>query len=638
MLQAIRNRIHGWPATLLLVISSVAASAFGIERYFTDSSTDVYVAKVGDGEVSQKQFQDALNRIRQQDSERLGDRFDPTLYEKADFKQQLLDGLIDRQLILQTAKKLHMQVSIAAVQGDIAATPSFQVNGLFDPNTYRAVLAQNGLTPGGYENSVRDRLAASLLPDVIERGASISEADIDQYLQLRLQRRDLRYLLLPRPALTDSQVSDQQIDDYYKAHRADFMSPEQVSLKYLEVNGADLEVDTEPTDEALTKRYDEERQRFVKPEQREVSHILIDVPKNATPEQQKMALAKAEKIAAGLGSENFASMAREQSADLGSKALGGDLGWLEKGVANAAFDSVLFSMQKGQISKPVLSEEGYHILWLRDVRPGDVKPFEEVRAQLRQELKATARERAYNELAGKLTDQAYQNPVSLEPAAQALHLPIKQTALFAKQGGEGIAANAKVIAAVFSDDVMTQGNNSGLIELEPRHAVVIHVDKHVPSALKPLAEVHEQIRTRILDQRVHELARQDAAKRLERLRGGEDMRVMANALGSKVLTVPAALRMPTDRVELPEALRKAAFLLPHPIDGKPQYGDAELDHGHYALLAVDQVLPADLSKLAAEERDALRRSMAQAYGYIYTREFLNAVRADTKITIDRERM
>jgi peptidyl-prolyl cis-trans isomerase D len=412
------------------------------------------------------------------------------------------------------------------------------------------------------------------------------------------------------------------------------MNPEQVSVKYIEVVGADLPLAAEPSDDELRKRYASEKQRFVQPEQRLVSHILINVPANATPEQQKAALAKAEKIAAEANPGDFAKLAEQGSQDLGSRRLGGDLGWLEKGVTNEAFDSALFAMQKGQISKPVLSSDGYHIIWLRDVRSGESKPFEEVRDQLVKEATTAERDRTYNEVAGKMSDNTYQNPTSLEPASVALKLPIKTTALFTRKGGEGVAANPKVVAAAFSDDVLVQGNNSGLIDLGNNHSVVIHVDQHVPAAAKPLAEVRADVRQKILDERAAAIEKKQADEALARLRKGEAMDDVAKSLGASITTVNEAVR----HAQIPAPLLTQAFLLPHPAAGKPQFAAVDMLDGSYVLLAVDKVQDGDLSKLPPEQRESLRQQMVQAYGYEATRELIDQLKAKTKIKINQQRL
>ena len=633
MLQAMRNKMHGWPSIIVLGLAVLAMSLFGMESYFM-SNDDAFVAKVGKHEIDQRAFQDRVNQLRQQAAEQQGEQFDSSTFEKNETKLRILDGMIDEQLLLQANADWGLRVSDLAMRDYIASIPAFQVNGQFDGTSYRAWLTSQYKTPEMFENEIRSSLAIQLLPSAINDSTIASDAQLDHFLKLLSQRRDLRYFQLPRPALDNKTVSDAEIETWYKAHQADYMNPEQVSVKYIEVVGADLPLAAEPSDDELRKRYASEKQRFVQPEQRLVSHILVNVPANATPEQQKTALAKAEKIAAEANPGDFAKLAEQDSQDLGSRRLGGDLGWLEKGVTNEAFDSALFAMQKGQISKPVLSSDGYHIIWLRDIRSGESKPFEEVRDQLVKESTTAERDRTYNEVAGKMSDNTYQNPTSLEPASVALKLPIKTTALFTRKGGEGVAANPKVVAAAFSDDVLVQGNNSGLIDLGNNHSVVVHVDQHVPAAAKPLAEVRADVQQKILDERAAAIEKKQADEALARLHRGETMDDVAKSLGASITTVNEAVR----HAQIPAPLLTQAFLLPHPAAGKPQFATVDMLDGTYVLLAVDKVQDGDLSKVPPEQRESLRQQMAQAYGYEATRELIDQLKAKTKIKINQQRL
>ena len=634
MLQAMRNKMHGWPAVVLLGVATFAMTFFGIEGYIM-SRADTYVAKVGKHEISQQDFQGRMNQLRQQLSAEQGDSFDPDAFEKPEMKLKVLDGMIDQQLLLKANQDWGIRVPDQAVRDYIAAIPAFQINGQFDPATYRTLLAEQRKTPEMFQGDVRASLSTQALPNAIDASTIVTDAEIDHFLDLRMQRRDISYAVLPKPQPADATVTDAQIADYYKAHLADYMNPEQVSLQYLEVNGADLKPDAAPSDADLMKRYESEKQRYVQPEQREVSHILVNVPANATPEQQKAALAKADKIAAEATPENFAKLAAQDSDDLGSKRQGGDLGWLQKGVTNAAFDTAMFALQKGEISKPVLTPDGYDIIWLRDTRSGEAKSFAEVRDQLLAEATAGDKDRKYNEVAGKLSDSAYQNPSSLEPAAQALGLSVKTTALFSRQGGEGIAANPKVTKAAFGNDVLAQGNNSNLIELGNDDAVVIRVAKHVPAAAKPLAQVHDEIGKTILEQRIETAAKQQADTLLARLRKGEALAAVAASANADIKSANEVVRIQTD---VPAALRDEAFLLPHPAEGKPQYAAVDMRDGSYALLAVDKVQGADLSKVTSEQRNMLRQQMIQAYGAVATQELIKSLRNSTEIKIAKDRM
>ncbi len=632
MLQAMRNKMHGWPATILLGLAVLAMSMFGMESYFT-SHPDTSVAKVGKHEISQNAFQDRINQLRQQASEQQGEHFDPSIFEKPETKLRVLDAMIDEQLLLQANADWGMRVSDQALRDSIAEIPAFQVNGQFDPTSYRAWLVSQRKTADMFEDEIRSSMASQLLPEAINDSTIVSDEEVDQFLSLLTQRRDLRYFMLPKSKLADNEVSDAQIEAWYKAHLADYMNPEQVSVKYIEVDSADLKAGAAPSDEELRKRYADEKQRFVQPEQRLASHILINVPSNATPDQQKAALAKADKIAAEATPANFAKLAEQDSQDLGSRRQGGDLGWLEKGVTNPAFDAAMFALKKGQISKPVLSPDGYHIIWLRDIRSGESKPFAEVRDQLVKEATATDLDRKYNDLAGKLADNTLNNPTSLEPASVALGLPIKTTGLFSRTNGQGLTANPKLVAAAFSDDVLVQRDNSSLIELGNNHSVVIHIDQHVAAAAKPLAEVRADVQKQILDARAATAAKKLADETLARLRKGEAMAEVAKSLNATLISKSEAVRGQT--VDVPVPVLKQAYLLPHPTADKPQFAAVDMLDGNYALLAVDKVQGGDLSKVTPAERDSLRQQMAQAYGSEATRELLELLKSKTKITINK---
>jgi peptidyl-prolyl cis-trans isomerase D len=634
MLQAMRNKMHGWPSILLLGISVFAMSFFGMEGYLT-SNDSAYVAKVGKQEISQTDFQDRMNQLRQQETAEQGDKFDSSVLQKPEVKQRVLDGMIDQHLLLAATSDWGMRVSDNAVRDYIAAIPQFQLNGKFDPTTYRTFLEGQRKTPGMFESDIRSSLAAQLLPNAIADSTIISDAQVNQFLSLAAQRRDVRYIVLPKSKVADQQVTEAQAQAYYKAHLADYMNPEQVSVKYLEVDAAELKLDATPDDSELQKRYESEKQRFVQPEQRLVSHILIDVPTNATPAQQKAALAKAEKIATEATPANFAALADKESQDAGSKRQGGDLGWLEKGVTTPAFDNALFALDKGQISKPVLSTDGYHVIWLRDIRAGASKPFAEVRDQLLKEVSSSERDRKYNEVAGKMSDETYQNPSSLEPAATALDLPIKTTGLFSQVGGDGVAANAKVIAAAFSDDVLVQGNNSGLIDLGNDHSVVLHVDKHVPAAARPFAEVRADVDKRLLDERIAAASKKAADTLLARVRQGTTMDAAAAEVGASVRTAAAVERNATN---VPAPLLTQAFLLPHPAAGKAEFAAVDMHDGSYALMALDKVQAGDLTTVTSEQRESLRQQMAQAYAVEATRELVDMLRAKAKIKYNKTLM
>ena len=636
MLQALRNKIHGWPAAIILGVCVFAVAFFGIESYFV-SRVDTYVAKVGDHEISQQDWQNRMNELRQQIAANPNSPFTVADLEKPELKQQVLDGMIARVLLDKANTDLGLQVSDASVRETIGSDPGFAVNGQFSPDAYKAILSMQGMSPAMYEAKVRADLGNQIIPQAIYATTLVSDADVDGFFRLQLQQRDLRFVELARPSLTDATVADADIEAFYKSHIADYTTPEQVSVQYLEVKQSELKVG-EPTDDQLHAFYDKFKQRYAQPEQRQVSHILVDVPKNATPDQQKAALEKAKKIAAEATPENFAKLAAENSDDAGSKRTGGDLGWLEKGVANAAFDTALFGMKKGEITKePVLSpEEGYHIIWLRDAREGDAKPFAEVRSQLAADWAKGEGERLYNERAGQLADLAERNPGSLDAAAKELGVEIRTTPMFGRDGGEGLTADPKFKAAAFADDVLNQGNNSSLVQVDKGDAVVMHLSKHAAAAPKNLADVRDVVRQRILDERVDAMAKKQADELVAQLAKGGDIAALAKA---PVHTVAALERSKLAATkDVPQPILQRAFTLPHPVDGKPSWSVVQTGSGAYAVVAVDKVADGDLSKISKADRDGLRGQMTDAMAKAATIDYIEALKTTGEIKVAQDRM
>lgn len=638
MLQSLRDKIQGWPAIIIFGILSLLLAGWGLGSYVVGHQ-ETWVAKIGKHEISKQDYQTQMNNLRRQMSQTQGDEFNAAYFAKPEVKQRVLDGMIDRYLLRTSSDKLGLVITKDAVRQHISSMPVFQVNGKFDPDTYRTVLVSNQLSPLMFQQQVQAQLETQLLPGAIAATSNISKADLDDYLKLQLQTRDLHYVVLPRPALESTKVSDADVAKYYKAHQAKFMKPERVAIKYIELDAAKLKVDAKVDDAALKARYAQEKNRFVEPAQRLVSHILIKVPENATPAQQKAALAQAKKVDAMAHAKDadFAALAKKYSDDAGSKLLGGNLGWLQKGVTNKAFEDAMFSMQKGEISQPVLSPDGYHIIWLRNVRKGKVKPFSAVRDELLSEVKKTDREHKYSEVAGKLTDLVYQNPSSLEPAAKALDLNIQSSDLFGRKGGkDGVTADPKVVKAAFSNNVLKDGNTSDPITLGPNHIVVIHVVEHKPAAPKPLKVVDNDIRQKILDERVEAKAKEHAQAMFASLEKTGNLEKVAKS-GSQ-LAVQQLKGASRHQQGVSPALLDKVFTMPHPGKDKPQFAMASLGNGSYALLALNAVHPGDPDKIPEMQRKILLQQMRQSYAATATQEWLNLLKSGAEIKIAKERM
>lgn len=636
MLKMLRGDKSGFMVKVVLVLITIGFSFFGIESYFVSSGVTT-VAKVGKTDITQDQFRDRFNQYRQRMQQLSGGSLDLAFFERLEVKRQVLDQMINEQLLLAADAEADVVVPVSQVRREIMEVPAFQTDGKFDPDTYRVLLSAQGMSPLGFEERVRQDLAVRELPNEVTATALVTHAEVDEYLRLKDQQRDFRFIRLARPAAGNTEVADPEIEAYYGEHQADFMEPEQVALEYLELDGEKLDVNTTPDESTLRERYERELVRFVTPEERLASHILVKVGGSGSPDDQRQALARAEAIEQQLkDGKDFAELARSDSDDLGSKKQGGDLGWLEKGATEEAFEDALFALAaKGDVSAPVLTGEGYHIIKLTDIRPGHTRTFEEVKPELEREFAETERDRVYAEKAGELTDLTYRDPSSLESAAQALGLTVQKTPAFARTGGAGIAANPQVAKAAFSDNVLVQHNNSDPIDLGPNHIVVIRLAEHRAATPIPLDKVREQVKSRIIAARISEEARAKADALLAEAEAGKSLEELAAAHASKVEEQKGVGR---EAANVDSALVQAAFAMPRPQADKVEQRVVELGGDAFALLVLDKVVDGDPSQLDAKTREAARNALREGYGSEAASGLIAALRKTTKIQVFEDKL
>ncbi len=635
MLQLLQQKMSGLLAKIVLgIIVVIFGGFFGIEQYFNPRS-ETFIAKVDGHPIAQDDFRDRYNNLRMQMQRAYGKAFDPQSFDTPETKRRVLDQMINEQLILSADEKLGVTVPPGQIRSEIESFPVFQVGGKFNLDQYRMWLDSQRKSPAEFEQTVRQNLQTRQLTDQLALGTVVTDAQVNDYLRLRDQTRDFHFVKIDRPT-TDAKISDDAIAAYYKAHPQQFMTPEEISLDYVELNEATMQAKADVDDATLKQEYADQKSHFVAPEQRLASHILISVGKNANAAAQKAALAKAQSIEKQLKEgKTFEALAKADSDDLGSKAQGGDLGWLEKGITDPAFESALFGMKKGEISAPIKSEEGYHIIDLRDVHPEKVRSFDEVKGELAKKYLDEARDRKYSDISGKLTDAVYQDPTSLAPAAKDLGLTVQKTGLFSRNGGQGIASNPAVVKAAFSNNVLVEGNTSDPITLGPNHIVVIRVDQHDKSMSEPLDKVSDAIRKILVEQQSAKQAHDRADALFARLKKGESLEKIAAELKLKPSQENGIGRKAAN---LDHTIVEAVFKLDRPKDGKTVAGEVALANDAYALIELDGVKDADPAKLDSKSIEAARNELRQSYGQEAVREFIDSLRKSAKIEIAEDRL
>ena len=658
MLQKLREKTSGWIATVILGLLIVPFAFFGMEQYLFQHN-DTFAAKIEApphwwqkapafwpvtmlwqrDEIEPDAFRTAFEQARQQERQQQGDKFDARAFEAVDNKRKVLDSLIDQRVLKMVAGRAGVAIGDAQVRDTIQGVPAFQVDGKFDPQTYQLALASQSppQSPRSFEQLVRDSLQQSLIPSHVSQSAFATPTEIDRLLRLIGEKRDVALVTLAAPAPDTAAVTAAEIQRWYDTHAAAYRAPETVSLEYVEIDGSSLPTATAADDATLQQRYEQQKNQFVEPEQRLASHILVKVDAGASPAVQKAAEQKAAQLAAQARQPgaDFAALARANSDDVGSKAGGGDLGWVTKGVMVKPFDAALFKMQPGEIVGPVKTDFGWHVIQLRDIKAGSQVPFEQVRAQLAKEQADADREKAFNDLSGKLVDLVYKNPTTLAPAARAVNLPVRKTGPVARGQGTGIAANPAVQRAAFSDTLIQDGTVSDPIELGPEHSVLIRVTEHTQAHAMPLAQVSGQVIAAIRRDRAAKAAAVVADAMVAQLRSGTQVPAIAAAHQLQPSMLPGLPRgMP-----LPDAESAAAFFLaPPPAPGKVSADKVVLADGRIVVFAVSRIIPGDPKEATPDQRLQLQQQLTQVSGNADAEALVKTLRRRMKIKVAEDRL
>lgn len=636
MLQKLREKTSGWIAFVILGVLIIPFAFFGMENYFSDNVA-LYVAKVGDQEISQEEFRQRFDQYRAQMRRMMGEKFDSRQFEDPTMKRRFLDQLIEEKLLEQAAEQRGIVIPAKQLQQEILKIPAFQVDGRFDADRYRLMLAGQNMSPKGFQEQLRRDLTVQMLPGQIMETGFVTDAYLDRYLSLRDQRRGFEYAVLAPPQV-EGEVDDGAIQAYYDAHPQQFLRPETVEIEYLQVRPDDTGAAVTVDEQTLRARFDEQRSRFVEPEARLASHILVAVPSDADADAVQAVREEAVQLAAQARAEgaDFAAIAREHSDDIGSKAGGGDLDWIERGLLSPAFEDALFALETGQVSDPVKSDDGWHVIQLRDVRAEQGRSFEDVRADLEREYLDGERERVFSEVSGRLVDLVYRDPTTLETASSELDLPVQRAGPFGRDGGEGIAADPALVEAAFSEDVLVGGNVSDPVELADGSIAVVRVDRHQPATPLPLEEVRGRVVASVQAERIAGAARSRAEDALAKLRAGTALGDVAAELGT---TVETATDIGRNAANLESGLVTRAFELPAPADaGARSYGVAELGGDRYALIALTSVAPGDPSGVDPAARTALRQQLGRAVASVEARAFVDALRRQAEVVVAEDRM
>ncbi|MCQ4303409.1 peptidylprolyl isomerase [Stutzerimonas frequens] len=615
MLQNIRDNSQGWIAKTIIGIIVVLLALTGFDAIFNAASNSQTAAEVNGEELSRYDLDQAMNMQRRQLAQQLGSDFDPSMLDERLLRNAALGSLIDRMLLLQSAKSADFAFSREALDQLILQTPEFQVDGVFNAARFDQVLQQMGYSRVQFRQLLEQEMLIGQLRAGISGTGFVTDQQVENFARLEMQTRDFDTLTVP--ARSDTiEVSDEQISEYYEANADRFRTPEQVIVEYVELKKESFFDQVEVSDEELQALYQKQIANLA--EQRRAAHILIETGAESGDDEAK---AKIDEIAARVkGGEDFAAVAKEVSQDPGSAKEGGDLGFAGPGVYDPAFEEALYALKEGEVSAPVRSEFGWHIIKLLGVQSPEVPSLESMRPELVRELKAQQVEQRFVEVSKQLEDSAFEASDLAQPA-QELGLMVQTTEPFGRDGGQGIAANRQVVQAAFSDEVLVDGANSSVIELDPDTSIALRVKKHLQPAAIPLADVRDDIVEQLQQILAAERAREKGERLLADLRDGKQT-------DGQWQTIEAAGR---NQEGVAPALLQQVFRMPRPAEqGKPSYAGVALSNGDYAVVRLNGINEPEAS-LSDEEKLNFRRFLASRMGQQDFAAFRQKLQAQAEI-------
>ncbi|WP_226686549.1 SurA N-terminal domain-containing protein [Stutzerimonas stutzeri] len=616
MLQNIRDNSQGWIAKTIIGIIVMLLALTGFEAIFNAASNNQNAAEVNGEEISRYELDQAMNMQRRQLAQQLGQDFDASLLDDRLLRDSALGSLIDRMLLLQSAKSANFAFSSEALDQLILQTPEFQVDGAFSAARFDQVIQQMGYSRLQFRQLLEQEMLIGQLRAGISGTGFVTDQQVESFARLEMQTRDFATLTVPAQQAS-IEVSDEQIKEYYDENAERFRTPEQVIVEYVELKKESFFDQVEVSDEELQELYQKQIANLA--EQRRAAHILIETGGELSDDEAK---AKIDEIAARVKSgDDFAAVAKEESQDPGSANEGGDLGFAGPGVYDPAFEDALYALNEGEVSAPVQSEFGWHIIKLLGVQSPEVPAFESMKPELVRELKAQQVEQRFVETSKQLEDSAFEASDLAQPA-QELGLMVQTTEAFGRDGGEGITANRQVIQAAFSDEVLVDGANSSVIELDPDTSIALRVKEHLKPAAIPLADVREDIVQQLQRSLAAEAARAKGEQLLADLRKGQQPD------DSQWQAVEAATR---SQEGVAPALLQAVFRMPQPEQqDKPSYSGVALSNGDYAVVRLNGVNEPEAA-LTDEEKLNYRRFLASRVGQQDFAAFRQKLQAEAEI-------
>ncbi|MEE4191564.1 MAG: SurA N-terminal domain-containing protein, partial [Halieaceae bacterium] len=598
----------------------------GIDSLLTGGGIQ-YVAEVNGERISAADVQLQVNQQKRRLLMSMGEDIDPSMLDDQLLAGPALEFMIQKSLMMQAARDYGLEIPEQLLVDFIGDMEVFKIDGQFDPVRFRQIVSDQGYTPAGFQRALREDLVVTQMRLGLAGSTFATGQDIERLARIEQEQRDLRYMVLPLAKFrTDAEITDADVAAWYEENQQQYMTEETVTLAYIELTRDDF---LAPVDEArLREVFEAEQSAYQRPEERRVSHILI-TPGDDDDDAAVLARVAAAQARLDAG-EDFSAVASELSDDVGSATVGGDLGFTDGTFFPEEMEAAIAELGVDEISAPVETDAGFHLIKLTELRAGESLSFEEVRAELEERLAADEASRKLVKTVEELRDLAFNAEGLAEPAAQ-LELQVERSGPIGRNHSEGLFADPRLIAAAYSSDVIEEGYNSEVVEIDTEHFVVLRVEEHKLPELQPLEEVREGIIAALRDEAARANIRATATELLSTLRTeeGASIESLAQQGGYEWQVELATTR---NNPAVPDSLLNRAFQLPTPAEGQTTFEYVQNEEGDIELFELVKVIPGQPDTINEGQRRLIERQLIGEYGRQADEYFQQQLRSEADIT------
>jgi peptidyl-prolyl cis-trans isomerase D len=602
--------VTGWIAYGIIFLISIPFALWGVNSYLGGGEV-APAATVNGEEIGLRDLDQAYANYRQRLAQLFGGSIPASLGDESVIRNRVLEQLIEETALRQYSEKQNYRIGDEELARIIRGMDEFKREGQFDAEIYQAQLRSIGYSPLGFEQQLRRSGSVEQFQKGIRATAFITPAGKKQYASLGNQTRRIRSLKYSvDPASID--IDANQIEQHYLSNADRYRSPETMKIDFIEVSLDSVKQNVDVDEDAVAARYQENLDAYTSAEIREASHILI---KSQNDSESDAARARIDEIRTRIvNGESFSTLARQLSEDPGSAADGGNLGEIERGVMVPSFESTLFSMQLDELSEPVKTTFGWHLIKLHSISGGEAQSFESVRADLEDEIRTELAEVQIYEIVENLANIVYEQSDSLLPAAEQLGLTVQTSDWFNRLSGSGIAAEQKLRQLAFSAEILQQERNSEAIELGSERVVFIRLNQFKPAQSRPLEQVQDAVRSELLRNAISERGLKAGKEGLESLQAGKTLEELASEWSANLDDYGFVER---NQPQIDPDILQTGFAMAKPGQGLV-YDGRLLGSGDYVILELSAVISSD-AELEAETLQKLMQAQGEA-------EYLSALK------------